>query len=89
MLLRSDLRVGQLQVSPHNIRQLQLTPALENDGYVNGRVYLLAENTTRHDWNRHIGECLYSVGLVHLPVRMSAEQLETEFSGVPYTLWEY
>jgi hypothetical protein len=89
MLLRSKIQFGQLQVSRHNIRQLQLTTALKNDGYVNGKLYPLPENITRPDWNRRTGECLYSVGLVHPSVRMSVEQLEAELSGAPYRLWEY
>lgn len=89
MLRRDNVHIGQLQVSAHNIRHIQLDVALRNNGRVNGKLYLLPENITRHDWNHGTGERFYSVNLVDPPIRRTAEQLETVFSGVPYTIWEY
>lgn len=89
MLRRDNVEIGQLRVSAHSIRHIQLDVALRNNGRVNGKLYLLPENITRHDWNCRTGECFYSVNLVDPPIRSTAEQLETVFSGVPYTIWEY
>jgi hypothetical protein len=89
MLERDNIRIGQLRVNAHNIRRIQLDLALRNNGRVNGRLYLLPENITRQDWNHRTGECFYSVNLVDPAIRRTAETLEKEFSGVPYTIWEY
>jgi hypothetical protein len=54
-----------------------------------GRTYLLAENIRRHDWQRSCGNSLYSADTNDGTVKLLAEELLGQFTGVFYTLWQY
>ena len=75
--------------SAHRLRQLQIDQAARNEGQLNGLPLLLTDNITRHDWQKHTGDCVYTVNLGVGPRRATAEVLERHFGGVPYTIWEY
>jgi hypothetical protein len=83
---------NQYRVSPHSLRQVQVKEAIRNQGSLNGRPYLLTENLTRHDWHKKTGECIYTINICDengQQFRLSAEQLQKKFSGVPYSVWQY
>lgn len=86
---RRGRRAYQRPITAHDLRDSQVTEALSNNGCLNGMPYLLAENIIRHDWHKITGDCIYTVRMHGGPPRANATELEANYAGVPYTIWEY
>lgn len=85
----SEIGIVDINLSGHRIRRQELDEAIDQNGVLHGRTYLLAENIRRHDWQRSSGNCLYSVDTNDGTVKLPAEELLGQFTGVYYALWQY